>query len=591
VTRKQSIALSLLIILGAFPLQAQVELRYEENITPTWSETISMYRWLDAQYEEARLMVVGMSDAGKPIHLFVISSKGLFDPVKIREAGQGILFINNGIHPGEPCGIDASLKLADGLLSGEDTCSSFLENTVVAIVPILNIGGALQRSPHNRANQNGPVEQGFRGNARNLDLNRDFIKLDSRNTRTLSRVLRNWEPDIFVDTHTSNGADYPYTITLINSHEQRHEKSQAALMKNHLKPWLFSAMKKTPYEMSPYIWSIGRSPDEGIIGFMDYPRYTSGYASLYNALAFTVETHMFKPYRDRVLSTWHLLRKFMEYNSLHREKIASAKASAWEEKLENQNFVLKWEIDTSRFEMIPFRGYASRTAISEVTGMERQWYDRSSSWEKEIPYYHYFSPVISAEVPEYYVLPYAWGEVAERLRLNGVSMRALEEDTLMEVEVSYIEDYQTYQRPYNGHYPHSEVKVRTGIETLQFYAGDLLIPLDQKAREYLVQSLEARGNDSFFAWNFFDEILFRNEYFSPYIFEETARDLLEQDGKLEAAFEKRRKEDADFKTNAYAQLRFIYENSPWSEPTHLRYPVYRIPQGASDTESSIRQDW
>ncbi len=155
---------------------------------------------------------------------------------------------------------------------------------------------------------------------------------------------------------------------------------------------------------------------------MDYPRYTSGYASLYNSLAFTVETHMFKPYRDRVLSTWYLLRNFLEYSSLYQENIAAAKAAAWKEKLENKNFVLQWEMDTSRFDLLPFKGYAARMAVSEVTGKERLWYDRSSTWEKEIPHYNYFSPVISVEVPEYYLLPYCWGEVAERLRLNGVRM-------------------------------------------------------------------------------------------------------------------------------------------------------------------------
>ncbi len=206
---------------------AQVELRYEQNETVTWNEAIEMYQWMDNQYEEALLMEIGTTDAGRPLHLFVISVDKEFSPSKIRESGKSILFINNGIHPGEPCGVDASLKLARDLLSGADDYARYLENTVVVIVPIFNVGGALNRRPYNRANQNGPVEQGFRGNARNLDLNRDFVKLDSKNTQSLVPVLREWDPHIFVDTHTSNGSDYPYTITLINSHEQRHEPVQA----------------------------------------------------------------------------------------------------------------------------------------------------------------------------------------------------------------------------------------------------------------------------------------------------------------------------------------------------------------------------
>ena len=215
----------LLAICFSAPLMAQVELNYQNNETVTWQEAIDMYQWLDEQYEDARLLEIGQTDAGRPLHLFVIDRGRYFSPEQIRESGKNILFINNGIHPGEPCGVDASLKLACDLLSGEDSCARYLDNTVVVIVPILNVGGALMRGSFHRANQNGPKEHGFRGNARNLDLNRDFIKLDSKNTRFLVPQLRSWEPDIFVDTHTSNGADYPYTLTLINSHSQRHETS------------------------------------------------------------------------------------------------------------------------------------------------------------------------------------------------------------------------------------------------------------------------------------------------------------------------------------------------------------------------------
>jgi hypothetical protein len=144
------------------------------------------------------------------------------------------------------------------------------------------------------------------------------------------------------------------------------------------------------------------------------------------------------------------------------------------------------------------------------------------------------------------------------------------------VEAYYIEDYRTVERPYNGHYRHDDVVVRKENQEIRFHAGDLLIPVRQEAIEYLVQTLEPRGYDSFFSWNFFDEVLFRNEYFSPYIFEETAARLLEEDPELKYAFESRLKQDSAFSANPYSQLRFIYERSPWSEKSYMRYPVYRL---------------
>jgi len=569
-------AILAMLLAGSGLLEAQVVLRYEEHITPTWEECIAMYRWLDESHEEARLLEIGTTDAGKPLHLFLISREGQFSPEEVQQSGKSILFINNAIHPGEPCGVDASLKLAHELLSGADDYRKYLDQCVLAIVPMFNVGGALNRSPHHRANQNGPLEQGFRGNARNLDLNRDFVKMDALNTRSLVQALQAWEPEIFVDTHTSNGADYPYTITLINSHEQRHEPSQAVFLKDTLKPWLFQQMKQSPYEMIPYVWSRGTGPQTGILAFMDYPRYTSGYASLFNSLAFTVETHMFKPYADRVLSTWHLLRAMLRFSSEYREPLQEARRRAWDEKLARQEFVLEWALDTSRFDWLPFRGYALRRDSSLVTGQERIWYDRKETWEREIPYYRYFRPVRLREAPGAYVIPQAWREVIQRLQLNGVSMTPLERDTLMEVEVSYVDQYKTYPRPYNGHFKHHEVRLREEREVLSFQAGDYLVPTDQKAREYLVQTLEADAYDSFFSWNFFDEILFRNEYFSSYVFEEKALEILEGDAALKTAFEGRKKSDPEFAANARAQLTYIYERSPWSEPTYKRYPVYRI---------------
>jgi len=563
---------------ASFSVAAQVKLRYTQNETVTWQEAIDMYRSLDTIHEEARLLEVGMTDAGRPLHLFVISKDKLFTSKEVQQAGKTILFINNGIHPGEPCGVDASLKLASDLLSGMDTYAQYLENTVVLIVPLLNVGGALNRSSYHRANQNGPVEHGFRGNARNLDLNRDFIKLDSKNTQSLVPVLRLWDPHIFVDTHTSNGSDYPYTITLINSHEQRHEASQSAFLENKLVPALFEGMKNSPFLMSPYVWSYRRTPEQGIIAFMDYPRYTSGYVSLFNIFAFTVETHMFKSFQDRVLSTWHLLRETLKFSSLHQQELKEVKELAWKEKMGRKAFTLQWSLDTDRSKMISFSGYTAKTATSKVTGQDRTYFDRNDPWEKEIPYYKYFVPSITVDAPEYYVLPSAWTEVVDRMKLNGVEMHPFSSDTMMEAEVYYIDSYETVERPYNGHYRHHKVEVRKKVEQIHVLSGDYLIPVRQKAIEYLVQTLEPRGYDSFFSWNFFDEILFRNEYFSPYIFEETAETLLNEDPELRQLFEQKKSEDPDFAKNGNMQLRFIYERSPWSEPTYMRYPVYRLIQ-------------
>jgi len=557
-------------------IHGQLSLNYRDNRTPTWDETIAMYRQLDKKYPEAKLIEAGMSDSGKPLHLFIISGDKKFEPAQIHKSGKRILFINNGIHPGEPCGVDASLQLAEDLLSKRDSVSSLLDHTVVCIVPLFNIGGALNRSPYNRANQNGPEEHGFRANALNLDLNRDFIKLDSRNARSLVGLIQEWKPDVFIDTHTSNGADYPYVLTLIASHPQKMEASMGTFQQEVMLPWLYAAMHRGPYEMIPYVANFSESPDQGIEGFMDYPRYTTGYVSLFSTFAFTTEAHMFKPYRDRVLATRYFLRSVLQFMDLYGDQLREARDKALIATMQRKEFVVEWEPDTSRFDTLLFTGYTARHKQSQVTGLERLYYDRSTSWSKYIPYYNYYRPVKIVKAPAAYIVPQGWREVVERLAINGVQMKPLKKDTVLEVEVIIIESEETTPVPYNGHYWHYNPTCHTEIQQIAFNRGDLLVPVSQPAAAYIIQTLEPEGYDSFFSWNFFDPVLSRKEYFSPYIFEETAYELLQNDPELQKQFREKRESDSLFSANAYAQLRFIYEHSPYSEKSYRRYPVVRL---------------
>lgn len=556
-------------------LDAQINLKYDENKTLEYQEIIDSYRYLDQKYPEAKLVEAGSSDAGKALHLFIISSGQQFTPEEIHASAMNIILINNGIHPGESNGIDASIEFASDLLSGKRS-KRYLENTVVLIVPVFNIGGALNRSPYHRANQNGPEEQGFRGNARNLDLNRDFVKMDSRNAASLAKVIQDWDPDIFIDTHSTNGADYPYTLTLISSHLQQLEEPQSTYIKNIMEPALYKAMEDSPYKMCHYVNIFRRSPEQGFEGFYSYPRYLTGYTSSFQILSFTIETHMLKPYPERVRGTKYLLGEFLKYTSEHGKEIRSNKLQAIEATTSKSHFVLQWFNDTSRFDLIPFTGYKAKTRKSELTGLDMLYYDRDDPWTDSIPFYNYFLPVLEVDAPEYYIVPSAWYDIIERLQINNLHMKVFKNDTILNAEAYYIDDFQTTTSPYNGHYWHFATKVHSKTEPIKVRKGDYLIPVHQRGAEYLVHTLEPQAYDSYFSWNFFDAILMRNEYFSPYLFEESAMKVLEESPALKEEFLAKRNSEPDFANNSYAQLSWIYSRSPWSEPGYRRYPVYRF---------------
>jgi len=565
-----------LLMTGTLSLPASKKPLYEDNKTQSYEQLISAYRHLAREYPEASLLEAGETDIGKPLHLFILSGDKIFDPVKIGQSGRPVVFINNGIHPGEPAGIEASLQLAKDILTDKDHMGKYLDKVIICIIPVYNVGGMLNRSHYHRANQDTPPESGFRGNGKHLDLNRDFVKADSKNTRSLEKIFRETNPLVFLDTHTTDGSDHQYTITLISTLCQNMEPAMGKYFHNTMVPALFETMKKTPYEMIPYVNLIHGSPDKGISAYNDLPRYSTGYASLFNTFAFMTENHVYKLFRDRVKSVYFFMKGLIGFTHEHASEMMTLKKNADLSVAHQEKFVLSWELDTTVRKMIPFRGYSLSKRTGEVTGLPYRWYDHTRPFVKKIPFYENFNPVKTVEKPDYYIIPQAWEEAVERLRINGIRMVRLERDTLIQVTSMYITSVKYTQRPYNGHFQHRNIRYREEKQMVKFYRGDYIIPTDQPGNRYIIQVLEPDAPDSYFSWNFFDPVLDRREYFSPSTFEEKALDVLEKNPDLKKRFEEKKKSDPAFARNRYQQLGFIYNHSPWLEKSYMRVPVFKV---------------
>ncbi|WP_266202525.1 M14 family metallopeptidase [Pontibacter kalidii] len=547
------------------------------NQTATYDEAIAWYQKLDEAYDEVKMLPYGATDVGQPLHLVIVSTDKDFDPASIKQKNKRVLLIQNGIHPGEPEGIDATMMLARDYLQNKKLRKQ-LDNVVLAIIPVYNIGGALNRNSHTRTNQNGPEEYGFRGNARNLDLNRDYIKTDSRNAQTFQQIFREWDPDVFMDNHTSNGADYQHVMTLIATQHNKLNPTLAKYLSGKMVPTLYEGMKQDKFPMVPYMNTVDETPDKGIIGFMESPRYATGYTALYNTIGFVPETHMLKPFNQRVQATYKLMENMIETVHRDADEIGKLRQQAKQQTLTQKQFPLNWRLDTTKVAQIPFLGYEAKYKPSEVSGLERLYYDRKSPYSKKINYYDEFVPTVTVEKPVAYVIPQAWREVIERLKLNNVQMQQLKRDTILTLDTYYITDYKTGQRPYEGHYLHSDVKVETKRMPRQYFKGDYVVYLNQEANRFLVEVLEPQAVDSYFNWNFFDSILMQKEYFSSYVFEDLAAQYLKQNPELRKQLEARKKQDPEFAKNARAQLDFVYRNTPHYEYTHQLYPVGRLMQ-------------
>lgn len=543
-----------------------------QNQTPTYTEIEEFYRKLDFVSDLVQTRDFGMTDSGHPLQEVVISRDNTFTPTGIRQAGKGVLFINNGIHPGEPDGIDATMLLAREIAEKNP---DWLTKISIVIIPVYNIDGCINRSSTSRANQNGPEAYGFRANAKNLDLNRDFIKCDSKNALTFNEFFNLWNPDIMIDTHTSNGADYQYTMTLISTQKDKLHPLLGSFLSKKMLPALYADMDAKGWEMIPYVNSEG-IPDKGIYGFLDSPRYSSGYAALHHTISFMPETHMLKPYSDRVMSTKAFIESTIDFLDINAKELLHVREEVFNQVKTQEAFHLSYTLDKKKADSIFFKGYAAMYKPSEVSHHNRLYYERTQPWQKKIPYFDHFDPALTVSKPKAYLIPQAYDQVLRRLHLNGVKSETLKADTIFDVEVYKIEKYETTKAPYEGHYLHSQTEISVSKKKVQFYKGDHIIYTDQKANRYLVETLEPQAPDSFFNWNFFDGILSQKEYFSDYVFEDLAAQIISDSPAIQAELERKRTENHKFAQSAAQQLDFVYRSSPYYEPTHMVYPVMKL---------------
>ena len=547
------------------------------NQTTTWADCIAWYEELARAYPNVlRFDKVGVSDAGVPIHAGVVSSDGVFDRETIKRSGRPVFFNNNGIHPGEPEGVDACMALVrDFCLQPERLAA--LGQTVFLFVPLYNVDGSLNRADTSRVNQDGPEQFGFRGNSRHLDLNRDFVKCDTLTAQVFNQLFTAWDPDVMVDTHTSNGADYSYTMTLIHTQTDKLGGGLGDFLRDEMLPAMYADMDARGWPTCPYVNPVKDSPDHGIADFLETARFSTGYAALHHTIGFMPETHMLKPFKDRYDSMRALVETALDFTVKHAGRIQQLRRSAREEGRSRAEWPVRWAMDEANPSTFRFKGYEARYKKSVLGEYTRLWYDRSSPWERDIAWYNRFPADVSVTAPRAYVVPQQWREAIERLQWNGVRMERVEADRVQDVGYYHIVSVASRPNAYEGHMFHDEVVLEKRQGQVQLRAGDYIVPLDQDQARYAVETLEPLAHDSFFRWGFFNSVLEKKEAYSDYVFEDHAEELLRAEPALAEKFAAWKAANPSLLANQEAVLDFIFANCERSrEPEWRRYPVFMI---------------
>jgi hypothetical protein len=544
--------------------------------TPEYAEVISYYQKLAKEYSEITVFEMGTTDSGNPLHLVVFNADGKTKLNEIKGSAKNRMLINNGIHPGESDGIDASMMLLRDIVQS-DSLKNVYKNTLINVIPIYNIGGALNRNSHTRANQNGPKAYGFRGNAQNYDLNRDFVKQDTKNAAAFAEIFHTVNPDVFIDNHVSNGADYQYAITHLFTQHNKLGGALGKFLETQMRPALETSLIIKRIPITPYVNVWGKTPKEGWLQFFDSPRYSTGYTTLFNTLGMMVETHMLKPYKIRVEQTYELMFSMLDFTEERSADIKSLRQKAVDEILSKETYPITFEINPKKKpSLLQFKGYESEMIDSKVTTGKRLFYDQSKPYLEAVDYYNEYRPVKEVTIPKGYILKNGWNKVVERFENNQIEFTQFEKDTTIEVEMMHIKDYKTRRSAYEGHYLHYATEVEKDTVEVTFLKGDLYIPTNQTGVRYIIETLEPEATDSFFNWNFFDTVLQQKEGYSSYVFEDIAEQFLKDNPEVKKEFEEKLAADADFAKSPRAQLNFIYKKSPHYEKAHLLVPIFKV---------------
>ena len=549
--------------------------------TPRYAETMAYVRRIaQAAPRQVKIENFGKTGEGRALVAVVVSRDGVFSPAALHRARRPVVYIQNAIHAGEMDGKDASLALLRDILITKKQ-APLIERAVLVIVPIYNADGHEHFGPFNRINQNGPEEMGWRANATQQNLNRDYMKADAPETRAFLREWNRWLPDFFVDDHVTDGADYQYDVTFAIE----TDGPAADWVRKVLEPELFQRVTASGHVIAPYLEFVGRTPDTGIVAGAATPRFSTGFAMQQNRPGMLVEMHMLKDYQTRVTGNYELLRALLEVVNRDAAKLVEANRRAdlrtiARGQAHTAKLALKYEA-TGETEPFVFKAYRWKTEHSDVSGADWVQYTHEP-FTITVPRQTTMKTTVEATIPGAYIVPAPWTGVIARLELHGLRLKRLTKAWTGEVESYRCTTPQWQAQPFEGHHlaawrdtenhsPCVPVRVK-----MSFPAGSVVVPMDQRAARIAMQWLEPLAPDSALHWGLFDSIFEQKEYGESYVLERLARIRLGADPKLKAEFEQKVANDPGFAASPHERLNWFLERSPWWDQRIGLYPVGKI---------------
>lgn len=582
---KNLIFLNLAIFLSSFLLAQQQSwiTTFESSDglrTATYGEVIDYSKKLATASYQVHYEVIGQSAGGFDIPILVINKTGLTSPEDIRASGDVIMLIEGGIHPGEAEGTDAILMLMRDIAITK-VKADLLDHISFIFLPAFNVDGLNRFGPYNRINQNGPEEMGWRTNAQNLNLNRDFLKADAPEMHAWLKMFNTWLPDFFIDCHTSDGADYQYVITYVMEIFGTMDPMLTHWQENEFLPWVQGNMDASGYLMFPYVsFRRWHDPQSGLSSDPAGPRLSQGYTAIQNRPGLLIETHMLKPHKDRTEATYALLDFSAEYVNNNARKLKTMIAMADETTagaaFRDRPFPVRWKRDDSDSVMVEFKGVEYDIVESDLTGGKWFQYHPEKPQDYELPWFRKSVPEVKVDLPEAYIIPPQWAEVTYRLALHGAEVNYLNDEVQLWAEQYRFNNPGWSRGPYEGRFMMNNIEYEAFRDTITFPKGSAVIDMNQRTARVIANILEPHAPDSYVRWGFFNAIFEQKEYSATYVMESLAREMLKADPELRAEFEQKKAKDPEFGKSQWGMLNWFYSKTPYWDMKKNLYPIGKI---------------
>jgi hypothetical protein len=479
------------------------------------------------------------------------------------------VYIQNAIHPGENGGKDATMMMLRDVLVTK-RLASWLDNVILINLLVFNADGHERTSPYNRINEQGPNAMGFRVTSTRLNLNRDYMKADAPEMRAFLRFYREWLPDLMIDNHVTDGGDMQYDVTIATHFGPDMAAPVGQWVNRSYMPALEKSMERDGNIMGWYAGGPMRGM-EVLTMMTASPRYSTGYVTARNRASLLVETHSLKSFRVRTWSHFNIMKNSIDATVASAQELLAATKAADAAPVPTEapiDFQPGKETQPYTLRALAAATYTGSAAGGPVLRYLPKAEDRNVRVNLSV------EAKTRVTVPKGYYLPREWSDAAQLLRDHGISMETLREPRTVEVEAYRLNNVRFPPVPFEGRFlPSFDAEKQTMKVTMP--AGSWFIPTAQMPWKLVLNLLEPAAPDALVRWGFFNAIFEQKEYFSDFVFEPHAEEMLKKDSKLREEFEAKLASDAAFRGNARQRLAWLHQRSPWMETDKDLYPVFR----------------